>query len=210
MEFVTPSHNLDWISFILIGVTLNYGILHYLGLISFKQSLSAFLSTESPTEERSLFIKILLSLNSLLIFSLLLFFTAIQFEIISSADFLSYIRIVFIIMFLVGVQRLLLRMHSFITESIDFFHKYLETHAGIVNFSSMVTLPILWGSLYISELKSWLTLVGIALFGGLYLFALLKTISFSKRIKGSFKIHIILYLCGNEILPLLLLYKLLI
>lgn len=212
MEFQNyTTHQSDWVTFLLLGLVFVYGLFHYLGGFNIKNTISKVLSTESfeDTQPTSA-INLILNLNTLVVLGLFVF-SGLQIADPSlHSDHLIFIRIIFGFLVLIGLQRLLIYVHSGMTNTTGFFSNYLSIQNQFAHLAAIFALPLLIISLYSKWLSIEMLIAGATVFGGIYLFGILKSIATSNRIKGPLKFHLIFYLCGNEILPFFLFYKILI
>jgi hypothetical protein len=194
-----------------MGVVLVYGVLHYQKQLNLKSLLSFAVSSEINEDNMPSFSsRMLLTANSLFVVSLLALQIISLYSEYEYFDQIFYLQIVFTLLILVGIQMIFLRLYSFLTDTVSFFQEYLTAHSYYIHIASLLCLPLLIIGFYVPNVKQVFILASAVLFALIYFIGILKTIGISGRIKGAFRIHIILYLCGNEILPLLLLYKLLI
>ncbi len=212
MEFQNyTAHLFDWVTFTLIGLIFVYGLFHYFGVLNAKNNIAAVLSSEFPSAtESSFLVNFLLNINTLVVLALFVF-TGLQF-INPNVDssFILFLRIIFGFLVLFGVQRLINYMHSGMTKTTSFFTNYLSIQNQFAHLAAVCALPLLIISLYSNGLNYEALIAGATVFGGIYLFGLLKSIASSNRMTGPQKFHLIFYLCGNEILPFFLFYKILI
>ena len=211
MEFQNyTAHQSDWISFLLIAVVFAYGLLHFIGAYQIKSAFSLLFSRDTTREQYSPMLKIILNANTLTVLGLFIYEGIEYFNPSLEMNYLVFLRIVFGIMVLVGLQKLIILLHSGITSTVDFFKNYLATQNQFAHLASVVTIPLLILSIYSNTLNQFFLFAWATVFGGIYLFGILKSIALSNRIKGPLKLHLIFYLCGNEILPFFLFYKILI
>jgi hypothetical protein len=212
MEFQNYTvHQSDWVTFLIIALVFNYGLLHYLNAFNIKNILGSILSSDhSEGRETPFLVTLILNLNTLAALGLFVF-SGLQFIVPDlDLDFIIFLRIIFGFLVLIGVQRLLIYMHSGMTKTTHFFANYLSIQNQFAHLAAILALPILIISLYSKWLNLQMLIAGATVFAGIYLFGIMKSIASSNRIKGPLKFHLIFYLCGNEILPFFLFYKILI
>lgn len=211
MEFQNyTAHQSDWMTFLILGILFFYGLFHYFGALNIKTLITAVLSSKFTFRKPNKLINFILKLNTLAVVALFVF-TALEF-IHKRADFsvFLFLRVVFGLLVLIGFQRLLNYIHSGITKTTSFLSNYLSIQNQFAHLAAIFALPFLIISLYSKWFSIQMLIVGATVLGGIYLFGILKSIATGNRIKGPLKFHLIFYLCGNEILPFFLFYKLLI
>lgn len=205
------AHQTDWISFLIISVVFIYGLLHFTGAFQLKTSIGSLFSSEvSESKSIGTATNFILSFNSLAILALYLF-SALRFlEVSPEPNYLVFLRITFGVLILIALQRLIIYLHAAMTNTMKFFTNYLTIQNQFVHFAAVLSIPFLVLSIYSDFWNTAFFSVGATVFGGIYLFGVVKSIASSNRIKGPLKFHLIFYLCGNEILPFFLFYKILI
>lgn len=211
MEFQNyTAHQSDWLTFLILGIVFFYGLFHYLGAFNIKTLISTVLSSKSTFRNPNNLINFILKLNTLAVVGLFVF-TALQFinQRVDLSVFL-FLRIIFGLLVLIELQRLLNYIHSGITKTTSFLSSYLSIQNQFAHLAAIFALPFLIISIYSRWFSIQMLIAGATVFGGIYLFGILKSIATGSRIKGPLKFHLIFYLCGNEILPFFLFYKILI
>ena len=211
MEFHNyTTHQSDWISFLLMGVVLVYGVLFFTESFQYKSTVGLLFSKDGSGKEIGFFSSVLLTLNTLVVFGLFVYLAFAYFQLALIPGPLFFLRIVFGVLVLIGIQRIVIYLHSWVTNTVDFFKKTLSLQNQFAHLAAISSLPLLILSLYSTQLNKQLIIAGATVFGGIYFIGIVKSIVSSNRIKGSLKFHLIFYLCGNEILPFFLFYKVLI
>ena len=211
MEFQNyTTHQSDWISFLIITVVFIYGILHFNGAFRIKSAFSLLFSGDAGSKSFKTIPNILLNANTLAILGLFLYSGLVYVNPSLKLDYLIFLRIIFGVLLLIALQRLVIQLHSVVTNTVDYFKNYLSIQNQFAHLAAALSMPLLILSLYSSVLNKAFIFAGATVFGGIYLFGILKSIATSNRIKGPLKFHLIFYLCSNEILPFFLFYKILI
>ena len=211
MEFQNyTTHQSDWISFLIIAVVFVFGILHFNGAFQLKSVLSSLASGDPSSKDFKVTANFLLNVNTLAILGLFIYSGLAYVTPLMELDYLVFLRIVFGVLILIAFQRLAIQLHSVVTNTVRYFKNYLSIQNQFAHLAAILSLPLLILSLYSTVLNQVFLIAGATVFGGVYLFGILKSIASSNRIKGPLKFHLIFYLCGNEILPFFLFYKILI
>ena len=211
MEFQNYSvPSTDWMSFLFLGMAFCFGILHFFGFFSIRELWKGLLTSDSRTEKTNTVVNTLLNLNSIAVAALLLQKGLSILQNSQDLSGMSFLRIFLVILVIVAFQRLVIYLHAGMTKTGDFFNDYLSFQNGIAHLAALMALPLLIISVYSEYYSTALFFMSASVFGGIYLFGVVKAIALSNKLKGSLKFHLIFYLCGNEILPYFLFYKILI
>ena len=215
MEFSDrPFHAFDWITGLILIIAGIYAFLHYYNFQRFRAFVKLPLTIKAASSEelKTNAQEVLLEINFFLITALLFMKFALNNEGVSMSfdNWVLYLKIIFGLGLFFTAQRLLNSFHAFITNSSAYFDRYMKVRTKLLQWSAMFIFPLLLLGIYITYYPGFFINLSLIVFAGSYVYGLLRTLPIYLHSSGHFSYHIILYLCAIEILPLILLYKLLI
>ena len=208
LEKIIPSNN--WITILLVALLVFVFLLKGINSIRLKRVFFAFFNnnfTEEESEDRNSFFKgfdILIFFFAMLVFSLILYGFLINYDGRKEKEFLFFAKIFLATSFYFIVKWFLEYLVSvlfLIKSEIRFFLVSKSTYLYTISFTLFIATILF---MYTNLTIVFLNFIAVGLFLVRFVFHIIN----NKKLILSKFFYFILYICAFEIIPLLILYKL--
>jgi len=200
----------DWLSLVIIGLLIYFVIIRFVSGISIGRSLHALLKIQNldsvSFENQTKATAYILSPLSIFTYSFYLYYFIDPLYLKLDLEY-SYFIFAILIVALFAIKSLLEKFISVIFNTNNTFSIYFTDHLFTLGVSSMLQTPFIILFVYSQqEIFIWISLSILIL---LWLFRLLRGLVIGFRQTNFSKSYIFLYLCSLEILPIIIVIKLL-
>jgi len=204
----------DWMVYVLLLLTFGFSLIWYylperaFSLFNFAKNRRDFRLRENVnTETPGIVILFFFILNYFITLSLFLFLSINKFSVNQSLienKYLLFIIISVISFYLIRVIIILFAGYIFNTK--DAANQQLKLYINIDNIIGIILIPVLFLLLFVRV--DFIFYAGIILLFILHIFMWFQTFNLGKSISGFSILHLFMYLCTLEIIPVIVLIKL--
>jgi len=205
----------DWMVYMLLLLTFFISLIWYylperaLSLIKFSDKPRDFRSRENVnTETPGTMILLFFIVNYFITFSLLLYLSVAKTEIMPTKimrnEYLMFF--VFAVVSFYIYRLIIIYITGFIFNTKDIAIKQIKLYVNVDNLTGVLLIPLLFLMLFTSF--DFLFYVGISVLAVFQFFKWFQTFILGKSIPGFSMLHLFMYLCTLEIIPLIVLIKL--
>lgn len=206
----------DWMTFLLFGLLFGIALLWYfiperlLSIFNFPTDSGSKRLKDSGYNSPGFLISSFLSINYLVTFSLFVFLILNQVSLVAFNKFSEYSLLVLIaslILILYLFRIIFIRVNGFLFKTKIISKQQQLVYVNVDNLMGILLIPIILLVLYSNA--NVFILLGIFVILIIHLFRWLQTFILGKSITGFSLFHLFMYLCTLEILPLIVLIKIL-
>jgi hypothetical protein len=206
----------DWVAYLLFGLLFGIALIWYFvperlaGIFSFPSAIETKRVKESAANSPGFLISFFLFINYLVTFSLFIFLL-LQYMVPESIDdypnnfLILYIAAIIVVFYL--FRLVFIHTNGFLFKTYFISKQQLSIYVNVDNLMGIILIPILLLLMYTNN-KPFIY-AGIIVVLLIHLFRWLQTFILGKSVQGFSVFHLFMYLCTLEIIPLLVLMKLL-
>lgn len=215
-EIQLVSTQYDWITYLLFGLLFGIALIWYfmperlLSIFNFPSDSSSKRLKDSGYNSPGFLLSFFLFINYLITFSLFIFLVfkpvaLVSFKNISDTSLLFYIAALILIFYL--FRLIFIRLNGFLFKTKAISKQQHLIYVNVDNLMGILLIPTILLVMY--STTNVFILLGIFVVLIIHLFRWLQTFILGKSIAGFSVLHLFMYLCTLEIIPLLVLIKLL-
>lgn len=206
----------DWLTYLLLGLLLGIALIwnfmpeRLLSIFNFPSNSSSKRLKDSGYNSPGFLISFYLFTNYLFTFSLFIFLF-IKYVLPASQNVYSnqllYVYIPVLIFTFYLFRLIFIRINGFLFKTNSISKQQQLIYANVDNLMGIILIPVIFLVMY-SKVNAFIYL-GVFIVLIVHLFRWLQTFILGKTVSGFSVLHLFMYLCTLEIIPLLLLVKLL-
>lgn len=206
----------DWITYLLIGLSFSIALIWYfiperlLSIFNFPSDSSSKRLKDSGYNSPGFLLSFFLFFNYLITFSLFIFLVLKQVAVVSYKNISDYSLLFYIPGFIIIFylfRLIFIRLSGFLFKTKIISKQQQLIYVNVDNLMGIILIPTILLIMY-SNTNAFI-LLGIFIVLIIHLFRWLQTFILGKSIAGFSLLHLFMYLCTLEIIPLLVLIKLL-